>query len=57
MDIANSYEALREVKAMFEEGADIIMVKPAGPYLDIIWRVKENSVCRLLHIKSAENMQ
>jgi len=41
MDIANSYEALREAESDIEEGADIIMVKPAGAYLDIIWRVKE----------------
>ena len=41
MDIANSDEALREAESDVEEGADIIMVKPAGPYLDIIWRVKE----------------
>lgn len=41
MDIANSNEALREAESDVEEGADIIMVKPAGAYLDIIWRVKE----------------
>lgn len=41
MDIANSNEALREVALDIEEGADIIMVKPALPYLDIIYRVKE----------------
>ena len=41
MDIANSLEALREVEEDIEEGADIIMVKPAGPYLDIIHRVKD----------------
>lgn len=41
MDIANGYEALREAESDIEEGADIIMVKPAGAYLDIIWRVKE----------------
>lgn len=41
MDIANALEALREAEADIEEGADIIMVKPAGAYLDIIWRVKE----------------
>jgi porphobilinogen synthase len=42
MDIANTDEALREAKSDIEEGADIIMVKPAGPYLDVIRRVKEN---------------
>lgn len=41
MDIANACEALREAESDIEEGADIIMVKPAGAYLDIIWRVKE----------------
>ncbi|MBP7937282.1 MAG: porphobilinogen synthase [Phycisphaerae bacterium] len=41
MDIANGDEALREVAADVEEGADIVMVKPAMNYLDIIWRVKQ----------------
>jgi len=41
MDIANSNEALREVESDIEEGADIVMVKPAGAYLDVIYRVKE----------------
>ncbi len=41
MDPANAQEALREVRLDIEEGADIIMVKPALPYLDIIYRVKE----------------
>jgi porphobilinogen synthase len=41
MDIANSNEALREAESDIEEGADIVMVKPAGAYLDIIYRVKE----------------
>ena len=41
MDPANRREALREVKLDIEEGADIIMVKPALPYLDIIRDVKE----------------
>ena len=41
MDPANSDEALREVELDLEEGADIVMVKPAGPYLDVLWRVKE----------------
>ena len=41
MDPANADEALREVALDIEEGADIVMVKPAGPYLDVIFRVKE----------------
>jgi porphobilinogen synthase len=41
MDPANGDEALREVRLDLEEGADIVMVKPALPYLDIIWRVKQ----------------
>jgi porphobilinogen synthase len=41
MDPANSREALREVLLDIEEGADIVMVKPAGPYLDVIARVRE----------------
>jgi porphobilinogen synthase len=41
MDPPNAEEALREVELDIAEGADIIMVKPALPYLDIIRRVKE----------------
>jgi porphobilinogen synthase len=41
MDPANAREALREVEQDLEEGADIIMVKPAGPYLDIIRMLRE----------------
>jgi porphobilinogen synthase len=41
MDFANADEALREVRLDIQEGADIVMVKPALPYLDIIHRVKE----------------
>jgi porphobilinogen synthase len=41
MDIGNIKEALREVEADIEEGADIVMVKPAVPYLDVISKVKE----------------
>jgi porphobilinogen synthase len=41
MDPANAAEALREVALDIEEGADIVMVKPALPYLDLLWRVRE----------------
>jgi porphobilinogen synthase len=41
MDPANSDEALREVEMDIREGADIVMVKPAMAYLDIIYRVKQ----------------
>jgi porphobilinogen synthase len=43
MDPANAAEALREVRLDIEEGADMIMVKPAQAYLDIIWRVKQDT--------------
>ena len=46
MDPANAEEALREVEQDIEEGADIVMVKPAMPYLDVITRVKERSAIR-----------
>ena len=42
MDPANALEALREVEQDIEEGADIVMVKPALPYLDIIRAVRES---------------
>lgn len=41
MDPANADEALREVKLDLDEGADIVMVKPALPYLDVVYRVKQ----------------
>ena len=41
MDPANSDEALREVELDLQEGADMVMIKPAMPYLDIIRRVKD----------------
>lgn len=41
MDPANSFEALREVALDIDEGADIIMVKPALAYLDIIYKIKQ----------------
>ena len=41
MDYANADEALREVALDIEEGADIVMVKPALPYIDVLWQVHE----------------
>ena len=41
MDPANQREALREIALDIEEGADLIMVKPAMPYLDVIYRAKQ----------------
>jgi porphobilinogen synthase len=41
MDPANSREALKEVELDLEEGADIVMVKPALPYLDVIFQVRQ----------------
>ena len=43
MDPANAREALREVTLDLEEGADIVMVKPALPYLDVVRRVRETT--------------
>jgi porphobilinogen synthase len=43
MDPANADEGLREARMDIEEGADIIMVKPALPYLDVIYRVKQET--------------
>ena len=41
MDTANAREALREVALDIEEGADIVLIKPALPFLDILWRVHD----------------
>ena len=41
MDFANANEAVREVALDIDEGADIVMVKPALPYLDILWQVSK----------------
>ena len=41
LDFRNSDEALREISQDIEEGADIVMVKPALPYLDIIYRARQ----------------
>jgi porphobilinogen synthase len=41
MDPANAREALRQVALDIDQGADMVMVKPALPYLDILWRVKD----------------
>jgi porphobilinogen synthase len=41
MDPPNAEEALREARLDIEEGADMVMVKPALPYLDVIYRVKQ----------------
>lgn len=43
MDPANGDEALRETLLDVQEGADVVMVKPALPYLDVIWRVKHET--------------
>ncbi len=43
MDPANAAEAVREAKLDLEEGADMLMVKPATPYLDVVCRVKEET--------------
>jgi porphobilinogen synthase len=43
MDPGNALEAVREAKLDLEEGADMVMVKPATPYLDVIRRVKDET--------------
>ena len=43
MDFANSREAFREVEQDLNEGVDMIMVKPALSYLDIIYKIKEHT--------------
>jgi porphobilinogen synthase len=48
MDPANSNEALREVALDLAEGADMVMIKPGMPYLDIIRRVKDEFACPTL---------
>ena len=45
MDPANTDEALREVAQDLAEGADMVMVKPGMPYLDVVRRVRTNSAC------------
>jgi porphobilinogen synthase len=44
MDPANALEGVREAKLDLDEGADVVMVKPATPYLDVIRRVKDETV-------------
>ena len=41
MDPANHREAMREIRADIDEGADMILVKPALPYLDVLWEAKQ----------------
>jgi len=43
MDPGNAREAIKEIELDIAEGADMLMVKPALAYMDIIWRVKEAS--------------
>ena len=53
MDPGNSDEALREVAIDIAEGADMVMVKPGMPYLDIVRRVKDEFRCRPSPTRSA----
>ena len=52
MDFKNNYESLREVALDIKEGADMIMVKPGMPYLDIIREVKNNFKIPVISIPS-----
>ena len=53
MDPANVEEALREVELDIDEGADIVMVKPALPYLDVLAQGEGTFGCRRPRITSA----
>ena len=55
MDFRNSDEALREVALDIKEGADMVMVKPGMPYLDIIKSIKEKFKIPVLLIKFQVN--
>ena len=57
MNIANSDEAMREIQFDIEEGADIIMVKPALSYLDIIRRAKDKFNIPIAAYNGAVNLQ
>ena len=46
MNFKNSEEAINEVKLDINEGADVIIIKPAISYLDIIYRIKQNLMFR-----------
>jgi porphobilinogen synthase len=48
MDPGNALEAMREIAADLHEGADLVMVKPALPYLDILRRARETFDCPLV---------
>ena len=56
MDFRNRKEALVETELDVEEGADILMVKPALAYLDIVHMVNETLICLCAPIVSAVNM-
>ena len=56
MDPGNSQEALREVSLDIAEGADMVMVKPGMPYLDVVSKVRRRFKCLPSSIKYLENM-
>ena len=56
MDYSNLNEALREVSIDIKEGADMVMVKPGLPYLDIIKAVKDNFKIPVLAYQVSENI-
>ncbi len=55
MDPCNAEEALREAELDISEGADMIMVKPGLPYLDILRRIRMPSACRPSPIRCPAN--
>jgi porphobilinogen synthase len=56
MDPANADEAVREAKLDLEEGADVLMVKPALPYLDVVRRVKTGAPVAAYHVSGEYSM-
>ena len=55
MDFANINESIREVALDIKEGADMVMVKPGMPYLDVIRNIKDNLKYQFWLIKFQEN--
>ena len=57
MDPANRDEAMHEIALDIAEGADMVIIKPGMPYLDVLARPRLNLVCRALPIRSLANIR